>query len=115
MLQTHSYDGNWKDEMNKIFVKDGDIEFDIDEVRTEIEEIQPELKPQLLMIKDYDLKNEVDACEILARVWRKAKKEEEYDLLFEQILDVGNGSCAQGQTTRLFQVLSSFYPDQKEK
>ena len=109
MLQTHSYDGKWQDEMAAIFVKDGPIEFDIDQVKAEIEEMQPQLASQLALIKDYDPSNKVDAQEMLARVWRKAKAEDEYELLFEQIADVAGGSCAQGQTTRLFQILSAFY------
>jgi hypothetical protein len=43
-----------------------------------------------------------------------AERVKEYNLsmidsLVEQIADVNNGACSQGRTTRLFQVLKSFY------
>lgn len=54
---------------------------------------------------NWDAANEIDARQCLCYVWHRVR---EYDisgkrLFFEQILDIYNGQCPQGRTTRLLQ------------
>lgn len=52
---------------------------------------------------NYDHHNDIDARELLQRVWRFVSKYEDTSCFFEQLIDILNGKCAQGRTTRLMQ------------
>jgi len=56
---------------------------------------------------NYDSKNDIHVNDILPRVWRfiRKNKEDAMNLFIEQVSDIVNrGPCAQGRTTRLYQL-----------
>jgi len=62
--------------------------------------------------QNYDNKNSVSLEELLPIVWYLIKilphgeqKQDIENVFIEQYMDIRNGSCAQGRTTRIFQVL----------
>jgi hypothetical protein len=157
-LQTHSYDGRWKERKRLIFEADDEAFQGSPETKIPDEFVEfvaefslPEHKVAaarfLQAIRDpaanADPANDVNATEIAARVWRLLKSRDPRQAAFseesarklysppdscedamafaarsfkslaeslcEQIADIQNGPCVQGRTTRLFQILSSFY------
>lgn len=115
-LNTHYYDGKWIEEKNRVFKLDGPIDnIDIEIIKNEIREFLSGCKAtqalkMLEKIGATDSANQITSGELLHRVWRKVKNNPEANQLFiEQLADIASGSCPQGQTTRLFQVLKSFY------
>lgn len=51
-----------------------------------------------------DMANNLNFEHILPAAWQLVKKNQEYDLFFEQFTDILKGKCAQGRTTRILQV-----------
>ena len=60
---------------------------------------------------NYDALNEIDAKELLCRVWRFVKKYEDKLFFFEQLIDILGGKCAQGRTMRLIQFYTPHISD----
>ena len=57
---------------------------------------------------NYDEKNRIHVELLLPIIWNKVKKHNDstiYQAFIEQISDIMNGSCPQGRTTRLIQLL----------
>lgn len=52
---------------------------------------------------NYDDKNEIDAKDLICRVWRFVRKYEDKSFFLEQLIDILSGKCAQGRTMRLIQ------------
>lgn len=56
---------------------------------------------------NYDSKNKLNAEKLLSTAWEMVKGNEDYVReLVIQIEDISNGTCSQGRTTRLFQIIS---------
>lgn len=159
LLQTHNYDGKWKSRKQEIFSKDDELFANYpketifpkreleDFVNLFSDERHKASALRFLTVlenprNNHDPANDVNATEILTRIWRrmefqnprKIENDEQLKLIYkppencenitefaresfetlarslcEQIADIQNGSCMQGRTTRLFQILSSFY------
>jgi hypothetical protein len=60
---------------------------------------------------NYDKENCIETLDILARTWFYVKKLplEDRKILLEQIGEIKYGVCAQGRTTRIFQIFYSFF------
>ncbi len=60
---------------------------------------------------NYDKENDIETIDILARTWFYVKKLplDDRKILLEQIGEIKNGTCAQGRTTRIFQIFYSFF------
>jgi len=61
-----------------------------------------------------DLSNNINFTDILPRVWKFYRLQDDKCVFFEQILDMKTGLCAQGRTTRMFQ-LYKIWIDELEK
>lgn len=109
MTDTHSYDGKWGDNYRKIIAN---IEPDISFIQA-VYEIQSrssdprvsEVSRIILAGGNYDHSNRVDFCEMLPIVWSLVKDSPLESLFYEQYMDILNGSCPEGRSTRLYQVL----------
>lgn len=121
-LNTHDHDGKWYDE----YVKWARQFRPVANANTVIEEIKEAYEKDVSADKSYkfadwnrfmrglshltrnvyDPLNKVWTHDILLRLWPAIKQDhigaQERALLYEQIADILNGPCAQGQTTRLF-------------
>lgn len=87
----------------------------IDAIRI-CEQSKETIRNMLNLIKNdrdnnYDKENNICTIDILSRTWYYVKKLpiEDHKILLEQIEEIKNGTCAQGRTTRLFQVFYSFF------
>ena len=131
---THFYDGKIKENYKKLVEYDNAVivpEIPIPDFSTTIAEIYSSINKQgnhkykisdkqrvntirsirlMEKIKDksnYDSKNDIHVKDILPRVWRfiRKNKEDSMNLFIEQVSDIVNrGPCAQGRTTRLYQL-----------
>jgi hypothetical protein len=55
---------------------------------------------------NFDQRNEIDVEELLPIVWQQVKGQDDvHEIFYEQLCDITGGSCAQGRSTRLFQLL----------
>jgi len=121
---THDYDGKWRQQyleiIDRVTKPDSSVTFEV--CIRQITDFQCTdrsvyLRPNLirvstLLLKDkannYDHVNKLSVEELLPIVWFHCRDDTDLRLLFrEQYADILNGPCAQGRTTRLFQILSA--------
>ncbi len=109
MINTHHYDGKWLDRLEKLRTKiSSNITFE--QTCDEILIKHPDTENIIRMLskdknQNYDVINKVNIEELLPLAWTAFRNTELENLLIEQIIDIKNGSCSQGRTTRIFQVL----------
>lgn len=126
LINTHHYDGKWVDYYQAVKAKllpmtaatamttTTAVTTNHDNFHLAIQQITSKW-PQLarvsrLLLTDrannYDAANQVSVEELLPLVWSHCQGKADLELLFkEQYADIVNGPCAQGRTTRLFQLL----------
>lgn len=117
---THHYDGKLQGLIKEIFDKIPIENPNMENIYNQIRELSLSLKftrhNQVIQAlglfendkqNNYDPTNKVSVEDILPRLWIIVEKwEDSAKLIFlEQIADVVNGSCSQGRTTRLFQLI----------
>jgi len=113
MNQTHFYDGKWMEIYQQIKTKyPSNISF-----RTACQQIVEQYQQTTHIINmmlidkrgNYDPINELNLEDILPLTWEYIKDTELKSLFIEQLLDIKNGPCPQGRTTRVFQILQLLY------
>ncbi len=132
-LNTHYYDGSLKEQFKKLVeLQNTKTDFlqqkwDINEVIKEIHDnsqncnsLSPKKKRNIVEILklfyadrngNYDPLNEIDTLDLLCRTWYYVKKLslEDQSPFFQQLIEIKNGKCAQGRSTRIFQIYSTFF------
>jgi hypothetical protein len=124
-LNTHYYDKLLKDSYKKLVLKQNtetdflSITWTLDNVFNELYDTlnllklsdTTNIKNMLYLIRNdtvnnYDSLNDIHTFDILIRTWYYVRKMELEDriILFSQIGDIKNGPCAQGRTTRIYQI-----------
>lgn len=121
---THYYDGRWSHLYQEKIktIKDTKDTKDInpESFETTVGEINQKW-PMAIVVsnlllttrqQNYDDKNSISLEELLPIVWYLIKalphgeqKQDIENIFIEQYMDIRNGSCAQGRTTRIFQIL----------
>lgn len=120
-LNTHYYDGKIKQKYLTIKSSFNQQPLDLETSLHEIEELigknikNEKIKQQTLRMLNlfkgtsgnYDRANDIDARELIRYVWTRVR---EYDssgqqLFLEQLREIKNGTCPQGRTTRLIQLI----------
>jgi hypothetical protein len=128
LLNTHYYDTQLRDQYKQLVEiqnKDTDflqISWTIDmlytELYTSLDKLNMDIhvREMLDLLKrdtrsNYDPLNDIHSIDILTRTWYYVRKMpvEDQKPLFEQIGEIKNGTCAQGRTTRIFQIYYSFF------
>lgn len=109
MNQTHFYDGKWKEIYQKIkqrYTTNVPFKKICDEIVIKYPQTREIINLLLIDRKgNYDHINQLTVEEILPLTWQYVKNTELETLFIEQLLDIKNGPCAQGRTTRIFQLL----------
>lgn len=127
MINTHTHDGLWSVALNRLLMHplsfraermkkeliQGCKPEEMTELREQIKNISPIAERYLEMILNgsgnWDSANNVDALYLLCLASLSSNKERDfYIALAEQLEDMATGSCPQGRTTRIAQVLDSF-------
>lgn len=128
---THSMDGKWKHFLNKI--QDHKYYTKATLMKIQIESDRNNLPPEMKKLEsgilrccgsvtaskyfnailfgngNYDHTNQIDALLLLCFISLLPEEEGDiYKTLSEQLSDAQNGSCPQGRTTRLAQVIDSY-------
>jgi hypothetical protein len=123
-LNTHYYDGSLKDNYRELVKKQNSdtdfltINMSIDTLFNELYDtlnrlrlIDSDIKDMLELIRNdtannYDPLNDIHTMDILKRTWYYVRKMELEDriMLFSQIVEIKNGPCPQGRTTRIYQI-----------
>jgi hypothetical protein len=115
-LQTHNYDGKLH-ERKQLYINEINRVRTLDK-RREFEELKNllQLPPQQQMLFDaitqsnvgnYDPTNDMDAKDLIFLCFEKRQEEAMVPLLRLAFEDMLTGSCPQGRSTRMFQVLVS--------
>ena len=132
-LNTHYYDGTLKNSYKELvdfqnkntdFLKQKwDINIVIKEIHDNIDKL-PNISPtnqkiisdilKLFYIDksgNYDQLNDIDILDILCRTWYFVKKQpiEDQISFYQQLLEINNGKCSQGRSTRIYQIYSTFF------
>ena len=124
-LNTHYYDKLLKDSYKQLVLKQN-TETDFLSITWSVNNVFDELYNTLNLLKlsdctniknmlelikndtvnNYDSLNDIHTFDILIRTWYYVRKMELEDriMLFSQIGDIKNGTCAQGRTTRIYQI-----------
>lgn len=119
LLNTHTYDGQWKAQLDEVLAKCGGIR-----PLTNLPDFMLAPGAHRVFVNmllsgngNMDTVNGVDAKDLFALLvhqleeLKKKYTESEftsiYELSMEQIADIANGPCPQGRTTRIFQVLAA--------
>ena len=132
-LNTHYYDGSLKEQYKKLVeiqnsttnylnnIPRNDILFhEINQNLLKLPNTSPKLVhfvQRILQLLSYDLNNNYDSMndintlDILSRTWFYVKKKsiEEQVPFYQQLLEIHNGTCAQGRTTRIYQIYYTFF------
>ncbi len=131
-LNTHYYDGSLKEQYkNLVNIQNTKTDFlqqkwDINVVMKEIYEgltrqnrnpLETQQINQMLRLfytdpqSNYDSLNEIDVLDLLCRTWYFVKKEkpEDQSIFYDQLLEIKNGTCSQGRSTRLYQVYYTYF------
>lgn len=131
-LETHFYDGKIKELYKELVYKQNtttdftSIKWNINEVLKEIINNKSRLnlnqeknnlvnRAIFLIIHErdsnYDPINDIDVLDILCRTWYFVKKLEPNEQIefYNQLMEINNGSCSQGRSTRLFQIFYTFF------
>lgn len=110
MNQTHYYDGHWMEEY--LLVKSKfKTNLTFEETCKIIVRKHPRTQDIINLLlydreNNYDVVNKVSMEELLPLAWQQFSNTELESLLIEQLLDIKNGVCSQGRTTRVFQLLA---------
>ena len=110
-LNTHYYDGKLKERYRRL--KDTTIPtLNFDDTIKEIENLVQKNARAMIIIYllkspngNYDSVNDIHIKELFPLVWQHVKTYDKMgkQLFIEQLLDIHNGNCPQGRTTRLLQ------------
>jgi len=114
-MDTHYYDGKWLTLYQDI-IKDKDweriscsFELTIQQINAKWPLAKVITVSNILLTtrqQNYDHKNKISVEQLLPVVWSQIKGNVDLQPVFlEQYLDILNGTCPQGRTTRLFQIL----------
>jgi hypothetical protein len=128
LLNTHYYDTQLRDQYKRLSERQNkttdflSIPWTVDMLFSEIYSSLDKLnmdnnvRQMLDLLKrdnrsNYDQLNDIHTLDILTRTWYYVRKLpiEDQKMLFEQIGEIKNGTCAQGRTTRIFQIYYSFF------
>jgi hypothetical protein len=128
LLNTHYYDTQLRDQYKRLSERQNNntdflsIPWTIDmvfgEMYSSLDKLNMDntVRQMLDLLKrdnssNYDQLNDIHTIDILTRTWYYVRKLpiEDHKMLFEQIGEIKNGTCAQGRTTRLFQIYYSFF------
>lgn len=113
-LNTHYYDGKLKERYKKLketTVSDLTFSETIKEIENLVKE-NPRAKQIINLFKsphgNYDRANDIHIKDLLPLIWQHVKTYDESGkkLFIEQIIDIHNGKCPQGRTTRLLQCIT---------
>ncbi len=134
-LNTHYYDGSLKDRYKKLveiqntttdfFQHKWDINIVIKEIYENMDKLpnfsikKRETLIQILKLfytdrrGNYDPLNDIDVLDILCRTWYFVRKQPIEDQIpfYEQLVEINNGKCAQGRSTRIFQIFTTYFSD----
>jgi hypothetical protein len=113
-LNTHYYDGKLKERYS--ILKNTTVpELNFPDTIKEIEQLV-KTNPRALQIVNllkspngnYDSSNNIHVKELLPLIWQHVKSFDESgkQLFIEQLVDIHNGKCPQGRTTRLLQCVA---------
>jgi len=117
LLNTHTYDGQWKAQLSEVLAKCGGIRplTNLPDFMLTSGTHKPFIDMLLSGNGNMDSVNGVDArdlfillvCQLeeLKKKYTESEFNSIYELSMEQIADIANGPCPQGRTTRIFQVL----------
>lgn len=132
-LNTHYYDGCLKDQYRELvqvqntktnFLKEKwDINIVIREIHDNINNLpiissidkNNIVKVLKLLYTDrntnYDSINDIDVLDILCRTWYCVRVLPIIDQIpfYIQLMEINNGKCSQGRTTRIFQICTTFF------
>jgi hypothetical protein len=119
-VNTHDYDGKMKETIQTILCKIKESKNTL-EYNACLEEIQRHYSSRSdqsfiniinLLRNDKagnnDAANNISVEMILPFLWEYIKENKMFDFFYEQLIDIQNGSCAQGRTTRFLQLLSIY-------
>lgn len=109
MDAVHFYDYKWNsiyESIKKKLTLQIDFEICLSEINNKNNNT---IKVSNLLLNDrknnYDEKNNISVEELISYTWPLVKNTDFENLFFEQYLDIMNGTCSQGRTTRIFQIL----------
>ena len=104
-VNTHDYDGRLP-----LLTRRSSISLDdcISSIRSLT--IDPLVHQALNLLQDpannYDPVNKMNACDVLCLAWECVRTHDTVDYVLEQLADIiRSGSCLQGRTTRLYQLI----------
>ena len=111
--ESHDYDSQWRsiyiDIRDKHAFQTIPLDDLVDEINRTLNHPMINQVSVLLVntpIQNYDPINNVDFVELLSLTWRLVVGSDLIELFKEQYLDILNGTCPQGRTTRIFQILA---------
>ena len=132
-LNTHYYDGSLKEQYKKLvelqntttdfLQQKWDINIVIKEIHDNIDKL-PKIsnRNKDIIVKvlklfyserasNYDSINDIDVLDILCRTWYFVKKQPIEDQIpfYIQLMEINNGKCSQGRSTRIYQIYNTFF------